>query len=215
MGTLVLWDVDETLVDSRSYGVELDKEAFPRLFGRFVTRRVPTAGRTARAIYVDLLEAHGLDGADLVDDFAALVGEMAGERLVGGRALPGAVEAVAALGRHGGLVQSVLTGNLRAVAVAKLADVGLLGAMELRVGGFGDRHRDRGELARETVGGRGDVVLIGDTPLDIAAARACGARSVAVATGDHSVEELAGADVVLWDLTDTEALVRAVVEGRS
>jgi len=56
-------------------------------------------------------------------------------------------------------------------------------------------------------------VLVGDTPLDVAAAQATGARAVAVATGGTKADELAesGADVVLPDLTDTAAVVSAIL----
>ena len=58
----------------------------------------------------------------------------------------------------------------------------------------------------------GDVVVIGDTPLDVACAAASGARSVAVATGGFDVDELrkAGADVVLQDFSDTREVLRAL-----
>ena len=57
-----------------------------------------------------------------------------------------------------------------------------------------------------------DAIVIGDTPLDVACAQASGARSIAVATGSHSVEELraAGADVVFEDFSDTDAVVHAL-----
>ena len=59
-----------------------------------------------------------------------------------------------------------------------------------------------------------DAIVIGDTPLDVGVRRAGGARSLAVATGSHSVEELraAGADVVLKDLSDTDEVVRIVCD---
>jgi phosphoglycolate phosphatase-like HAD superfamily hydrolase len=57
-----------------------------------------------------------------------------------------------------------------------------------------------------------DAIVIGDTPLDVACAQASGARSIAVATGSHSVEQLrgAGADVVFENFRDTEAVLRAL-----
>jgi phosphoglycolate phosphatase-like HAD superfamily hydrolase len=71
-------------------------------------------------------------------------------------------------------------------------------------------------------GGR-TTVLIGDTPLDVRAALATGARAIAVATGQFSAADLAaaadgtspGAVVVLTDPTDTDAVVAAVLDGRA
>ena len=57
------------------------------------------------------------------------------------------------------------------------------------------------------------TVLVGDTPLDVEAARVAGARAVAVASGEFSVADLAasGADAVLPDLTDTAAVLAAIL----
>jgi beta-phosphoglucomutase-like phosphatase (HAD superfamily) len=95
--------------------------------------------------------------------------------------------------------------------------------LDLSLGAFGDHHLVRADLvavARRRYADRygiqpSDVVLIGDTPLDIEAARLSGARVVAVATGRYSVAELraAGAARVLPDLRDTDALLAAVRAG--
>ena len=60
------------------------------------------------------------------------------------------------------------------------------------------------------------TVIIGDTPHDVTAGHEGGALVVAVATGRSSEAELreAGADLVLPDLTDTAAVLRAVAAGR-
>src|SRR6201999_3370557 len=108
------------------------------------------------------------------------------------------------------VVQSVLTGNIRPNAEAKLA---LLGGhrrlLDLDVGGYGsdDSRRPRlvGAAQRKGAGKDGGAfgpswaVLVGDTELDVAAARQGGALIIAVATGIRSQDELrqAGADVVL------------------
>ena len=94
----------------------------------------------------------------------------------------------------------LLTGNVRRGAELKLRAAGL--AFErFRVGAFGSDHADRPELpaiaqrrARETLGVElpGDrVIVIGDTPADIACGRGIGARAIAVATGHYGVDELA------------------------
>jgi phosphoglycolate phosphatase-like HAD superfamily hydrolase len=121
------------------------------------------------------------------------------------------------------VVQSVLTGNLRPLAEVKLGALGLDEYLDLDVGAYGDTHEVRAELvwvARDRAGAayhaRFDgpaTVLIGDTPLDVQAARATGARAVAVATGGTSAAELAaaGAHAVLPDLTDTVAVLAAIL----
>jgi phosphoglycolate phosphatase-like HAD superfamily hydrolase len=141
-----------------------------------------------------------------------------------GHALPGAeaaLKAVALLG-PGSAVQSALTGNVRPIAEAKLAAFGLDGYLDLGVGAYGEEHEVRAELvglARSRASaaygrefGGPATVLVGDTPLDVAAAAGTGARSVAVATGGSTVAELAaaGADAVLPDLTDTAAVLTAL-----
>jgi phosphoglycolate phosphatase len=121
------------------------------------------------------------------------------------------------------VVQSVLTGNVRRLAEIKLGAVGLDANLDLETGAYGDSHEIRSELVHLARGnaarkyGRGfagtATVLVGDTPLDVAAARATGARAVAVATGGTSAGKLAeaGADAVLPDLTDTAAVLSAIL----
>jgi phosphoglycolate phosphatase len=157
-----------------------------------------------------------------------------------GRALPGAAEALAAIGASAasaasaagapglgdGVHQSVLTGNIRPVAEVKLAALGLRDPLDLCIGAYGDDHEVRAELVHvarrraAAVHGRspsdfdgGATVLIGDTPLDIEAALATGARAVGVATGSYNESDLAaaGADVVLPDLTNTWAVLDALL----
>lgn len=122
--------------------------------------------------------------------------------------------------------QSVLTGNVRQLAEVKLAALGLRDPLDLCIGAYGDDHEVRAELVHvarrraEAVHGRvpGDfagesTVVVGDTPLDIEAALATGARAVGVATGAYPATALtaAGAHVVLNDLTDTDKVMRALL----
>jgi phosphoglycolate phosphatase-like HAD superfamily hydrolase len=99
---------------------------------------------------------------------------------------------------------------------------GLRDHLDLDAGAYGEDHEARAELvpvardaARRTYGldfPGPATVLIGDTPLDVEAALASGARAVGVATGGYSAGQLAsaGADVVLPDLTDTGCVLAAV-----
>jgi phosphoglycolate phosphatase len=142
------------------------------------------------------------------------------------KALPGAHAALSALAAVPGVVQSVLTGNVRQVAEAKLTPLGLSEQLDLDVGAYGNEHEIRAELvplatSRAAAAYGGDfggaaTILVGDTPLDVAAALATGARAVAVATGQFTMGELeaSGAGAVLADLTGTADLVTAVLGDR-
>ncbi|MGF1428728.1 HAD family hydrolase [Kitasatospora sp. LaBMicrA B282] len=225
---LVLWDIDHTLVDIGTVGRRSYAVAFQRATGRPLTESWQFAGRTEPAAAAEVLRLHGFDPGDgLLTAFLELVvAELTGraaELAAEGRVLPGAAAALAALGDRPGVRQSVLTGNLHPLAVLKLDALGLSDRLDLRLGAFGDDAVERTELpahafdrAERVLGHRfrgGDTVIIGDTPRDVATALAVGARSVAVATGLSPAAELAaaGAHVVLPDLADTEAVLRAVL----
>jgi phosphoglycolate phosphatase-like HAD superfamily hydrolase len=121
------------------------------------------------------------------------------------------------------VVQSVLTGNVRAMAEMKLSALALDAHLDLEIGAYGESHEVRAELvhlARDNAARRYGTdfsgpatVLVGDTPLDVAAALETGARVVAVATGGTTAARLAasGAHAVLPDLTDTEAVLAAIL----
>jgi phosphoglycolate phosphatase len=226
-GLLVLWDVDYTLVNANGLGTHLYEIVFKHTFGRDLPGVAPKAGRTDRAIILDTLALAGVPEPHRhVDDFlAALARQVAHGGTAGGRvrAMAGASAAIAALAAAG-LRQSVLTGNIRPLAALKLGAAGLHDHLDLAVGAYGDEHEVRAELvpvARLAAGraygadftGR-STVLVGDTPLDVEAALATGARAVAVATGSYSAAQLAaaGAHVVLPDLTDPARVLAAVTE---
>jgi phosphoglycolate phosphatase-like HAD superfamily hydrolase len=191
---------------------------------------ISTAGRTDPDIALEFLARHGVaDGESRLDAFhAALVAALAtrAEQMrERGRALPGVERALETVRRQPGVAQSLLTGNVEANAVLKLASVGLDGYVDFEIGAYGSDHRDRGrlvEVARAKAMAKfgveldpSAVVVIGDTPLDVAAARAGGARVIAVATGHYDLEALAATapDAVFEDLTDTEAVVAAILGG--
>jgi phosphoglycolate phosphatase-like HAD superfamily hydrolase len=237
-GQLVLWDIDYTLINAGGLSRDLYGVVFAELFGRELPRVAPMAGRTDRAIIMDTLRGAGIaEPGRHVDAFIRGLTEQAprfGERVrAGGQVLPGAAEALAAIaalaaadGRQGRgpVVQSVLTGNIRPLAEVKLGALGLARHLDLDAGAYGDAHEERAELVllarraaaaacRADFGGEATVV-IGDTPLDVAAALACGARAVAVATGGFTAGQLAaaGPHALLPDLTDTEQVLAAVLD---
>lgn len=223
---LVLWDVDYTLVNADGLGTRMYQVVFREMFGRDLPAVAPKAGRTDRAILLDTLALAGIDEPRAhVDDFLAALARQsaAGDcvALPGVRAMPGAAAAIAALAGPGAR-QSVLTGNVRPLAELKLGLAGLGEHLDLDVGAYGDVHEVRAELvavarqaARSAYGtdfAGMSTVLVGDTPMDVAAALATGARAVGVATGTFSTAEIAaaGAHVVLPDLTDASLVVSAV-----
>ena len=240
MRPLVLWDVDGTLVDADGLGTRMYEVVFRSMFGRELLAVAPKAGRTDRAIIADTLVLAGVpEAAGWVDPFLAALSEhvvsLDGEAGAVVRALPGAAAALAAL--DGRAYQSVLTGNVRPLAELKLRAAGLGPPLDFDAGAYGDAHEVRAELvgvarraARAIHGpdfngpdfnGPGfdgpdfdgaATVLVGDTPLDVAAALATGARAVGVATGSYSPADLtaAGAHVVLPDLRDTDRVLAAI-----
>ena len=219
---LVLWDVDYTLVAADGLGTRFYEVVFREMFGRELTAVAPKAGRTDRAIVGDTLALAGVP-VSAVDPFLAALARVAADDAVPGpvRPLPGAAAAIAALAAAG-VRQSVLTGNIRPLAALKLDRAGLRDHLDLAAGAYGDTHEVRAELVTAARAAAAGVygtdfsgprtVLVGDTPLDVEAALATGARVVAVATGSYRAAELAGAgaEVVLPDLTDTARLVAAV-----
>jgi phosphoglycolate phosphatase-like HAD superfamily hydrolase len=231
---LVLWDVDGTLVQYGRIGRQAFADAFLLFEGRVASGldelMISTAGRTDPDIALEFLARHGVaDGESRLDAFhAALVAALAtrAEQMrERGQALPGVERALETVRRQPGVAQSLLTGNVEANAVLKLASVGLDGYVDFEIGAYGSDHRDRGrlvEVARAKAMAKfgveldpSAVVVIGDTPLDVAAARAGGARVIAVATGHYDLEALAATapDAVFEDLTDTEAVVAAILGG--
>ncbi len=123
------------------------------------------------------------------------------------RAAPDAALALERLARAG-VTLALLTGNLEPIARAKMAHVGLAGFFPAGEGAFGSDHERRDELvpvaiARARAASRcaEPAVVVGDTPRDVACARAGGARCVAVTTGPHPAAELADADAVVSDLS--------------
>jgi phosphoglycolate phosphatase len=222
---LVLWDIDGTLLNAGGVGRDLYDVVFLQLFGRSLSAYAPMAGRTDRAIILETLTLAGVDEPRrYVDPFIAGLGEhaplMRSAMVSRGQVLPGAAAALALVCGHAH--QSVLTGNIRPLAEAKLTALGLRDGLDLCIGAYGDDHEDRTQLvevARRRAGavhGRASsafagtsTVVIGDTPLDVAAALSAGARAVGVATGSYSAADLtaAGAHAVLPNLSDTSLVL--------
>ncbi|GGM38637.1 haloacid dehalogenase [Longimycelium tulufanense] len=225
---LVLWDIDLTLVSALGIGVDWYGHALREVAGVELVHLPVFAGRTERAITTQLLEQHGLEATDeTIEAMFAAMTAVADEQWhllpKGGHALPGAAAALAALAEQAGVLQSLVTGNLPALAYYKLTAFELNQHIDFEIGGYGSLSVHRPDLVAAAVAsaqrkhGNGyppeSVVVLGDTPHDVDAALAHGATAIGVASGHSSVEELraAGAHAVLPDLADTNAVVRAVL----
>ena len=227
---LILWDVDGTLLHSKGASVRAYLRALRAVYqlnGELA--RVTMHGKTDGQIALELLAHHdhteeqALERLDRFREAYAAELELARAELAADMVvLPGVREVLERL-RALGVRQSLLTGNFEAAARVKLGCAGLDGYVDFEIGAFGSDHRDRDclvpiaieKLARlhGVVLAPEEVVVIGDTPRDIACARAGGARAVAVATGHSGSDDLArhAPDALLPDLRDAEAAVAALL----
>jgi phosphoglycolate phosphatase-like HAD superfamily hydrolase len=226
--TLVLWDIDHTLIELTGLSKEIYASAFAEITGRRLDHLAPMAGRTDLAITAETLRLHGLTpsnerlrafGDALASGFAAREHEIRDR----GRVLPGAQLALTGLAARTGVVQSVLTGNMVEIAIAKLRAFGLDSFVDFEAGAYGFDHSDRPPLvamARERAArkygvtfDRASTVLVGDTVHDVEAGHQGGARVIAVATGssDQQMLRAAGAEIVLADLCQTAEVIQAIL----
>jgi phosphoglycolate phosphatase len=224
---LVLWDIDHTLINNRGVNKQTYALAFELLTGRHAEHAARTEGRTEPEIMRNMLLAHGIDPTpDYVSRLPAVLESAtlstASKLRERGCELPGARKALIELQRFPEIVQSVLTGNIKSNAITKLSVFGLEMLVDFEVGGYGSDNDVRANLVgvaqrRATVKygvrfHKSNTILIGDTPRDVQAGRSGGAHVIAVASGADGEDALRaeGADIVLPDLTNTDAVVRAV-----
>lgn len=217
---VILFDIDGTLISTGGAGRAALEAALPTAFGLPAEfPNISLGGRTDRAIARDVLLHFGLDDtAENWNRYQRAYLEHLPECLhkLRGRVLPGMAEAVAEIGRRGNALVGLLTGNVVAGAQCKLGFFGLWEYFPF--GGFGDRHVDRADVAREALAAAerhgqqtlspDEVWVVGDTPLDVACARAIGAKAVAVATGGVDRAALAAAkpDLLLDDFSQWREL---------
>ncbi|HEY7499496.1 MAG TPA: HAD family hydrolase [Vicinamibacterales bacterium] len=225
MPKLVLFDIDGTLVLTGGAGLRAMNRACEEIVGRAdALAGIPVAGRTDWIILHDTLARIGRDlDRDLFDRLRErYVGHLREEIAQPGRgfngALPGVPDLLEALDSRHDVFLGLLTGNFELGARVKLERFDLW--RFFRCGAFGDDAADRNALVPVAMqraaacGGpavpASDVIVVGDTPHDVACARAVGATPVAVATGTFSADELraCGAAVVFDTLRDTEDVLR-------
>jgi len=223
---IILWDIDNTLLYTGGAGSLGMTRAFRDLYGiDDAFGGVEFSGRTDTAIYRACARAHGIAEHALASEqqrFAeAYIPHLdrALAEVPGGHLMPGITGVLSALDQRDDVVLGLGTGNFRRGGELKLRRFGIDRYFPACVGGFGEDAESRDEVIRIGIerlrnGGHADprIVIIGDTPHDVAAARANGAFALAVATGRDSVAELlaCGANAALDDLSDIERVVNLI-----
>ncbi|MPZ17743.1 MAG: HAD hydrolase-like protein [Luteitalea sp.] len=216
---LLLFDIDGTLIATGGAGLRAMTRALQTVCEvPDQINRVALAGRTDSIILRDVLSstARRLDAvllARIRDTYRTFLRDELSASDGAPGVLPGVPSLLAALGTRDDVTLGLLTGNFPEAAEIKLRFYDLW--RYFGWGAFGDDAYDRNELLpvaleryrrRTSTSIEPDAVLIiGDTPRDVACARAGGARCISVATGIYSADDLraCGADVVLDDLSDT------------
>jgi phosphoglycolate phosphatase-like HAD superfamily hydrolase len=224
---LIFFDIDATLITTGGVGIKAMVDAGRELFGpSFVVDGIPFAGRLDPLILADMLVKNGVE---VCDEHMLAMRKTYGRHLPRhlaagtGRSLPGVLDLISRLHGRDGVVLGLLTGNFEETGLLKLRACGVpTERFTLNVWGDESPHRPparnhlpgvglgryRERYARSIEPGR--VVIIGDTPHDIACAKAHGCRSLGVATGSSSIADLqaAGADHTVGDLAETDLIER-------
>ncbi|MCA9236228.1 MAG: HAD family hydrolase [Planctomycetales bacterium] len=224
----VLFDIDGTLIQTGGAGQLGFARAFADQFGvAKLSGEVSFAGRSDRAIALDLMRAHDVPQTDenwqrfqeaYLGNLPAALAELPGT------VLPGIPAFIAALQQRSDVAIGLLTGNLRRGAEAKLTHYELWDHFPF--GGFGDLATDRNEIAATALAAANDhaaacngrsgplreAMVIGDTVHDVRCGKSIGAYTVAVPTGQTSAETLSAEapDVLLDDLSDCTPLLERI-----
>jgi phosphoglycolate phosphatase-like HAD superfamily hydrolase len=218
---LLLFDIDGTLIHSGGAGVHALISAFRERFGIFDDLAgIEIAGMTDSGIVTSILKKHNIPATPenvsaFLDSYVHFLSLELPRRQ--GKLLPGVLELLEKLKSRPHLVLALLTGNVSRGAQLKLEHYGVWHFFEF--GAFADDHQDRNRLgpfararAKEKHGREfsvSQIDVMGDTPRDIACGKAIGARTIAVATGKWSREQLAKhqPDFLIDDLLDVDGII--------
>jgi phosphoglycolate phosphatase len=225
---LILFDIDGTLIWPDGAGRMAMYRALSEVYGTTgPTDSLPMAGKTDWQIISELLSYTGISQSHienmLPECFKAIARHMAQttqERQM--RICPGVPALLRRLSGHPEAMLGLLTGNVAAAAPIKLRAAGL-DPVIFCVGAYGNDRQDRSHLPTLAIArahaltdhifkGK-DVVIVGDTPADVTCGRHLGVTAIGVATGSYVPGSLvaAGADCAFPDLTDTDAVTKAIL----
>jgi phosphoglycolate phosphatase len=227
---LVLFDIDGTLLSSEGMGRASMQRALDEVFGSPGNPSYRYDGKTDRQIVREVMRMEGHSDEHIDSRMEKLMelyldglraGAKSGKFNV--KPLAGVPEILDALEARDDVVLGLLTGNIAPGARIKLSAAGL-DPDRFRVNAFGSDHESRPELpgiaqrrASEVLGLSiaGDrLVVIGDTPADIACGRSLGARSIGVASGHYTVDQLEAHNpyAALPSLADTQQALEAIMD---
>jgi phosphoglycolate phosphatase len=227
LARLFLFDIDNTLLNSGGAGARAMTLAFEELFGvADAFAGIEYTGRSDIAIFRDAALAHGLDVdgrfPELLARFRDAYFRVLPQTLrqTTGRVMPGMPEVLTALQATPGAQVGLATGNFSLSARLKLEYYGL--DRFFQTGGFGEDSDERPEIVARAIDrltalagdpGPHHTFVIGDTPLDVAAALANGVVPVGVATGTFSLQALkdAGAALAFPDFSPWQDVVAALL----
>jgi phosphoglycolate phosphatase-like HAD superfamily hydrolase len=221
---LLLFDIDGTLLASGGAGERALRQAVLERFGvDDDLKTIEIAGRTDSGIARQVLKKYGKP--ETPEEIAAFLDTYLHHLAlylpqIQGRLLPGIIPLLDALKNRTDVVLALLTGNVERGAKLKLSHYGVWHYFEF--GAYADDHYDRNELghfARQRAKAKHglefpseQIYVLGDTPHDIACARAIGAKAIAIATGGSSRERLAehSPDFLFDDLSDLPSVFAAI-----
>jgi len=221
---LLLFDIDGTLLSTGGAGVRALKLVIEKRYGvQDDLHDVEIAGRTDSGIAASILKKYGVNEADenvsdFLDEYVRFLGQTVST--TDGKILPGMSEILNQMKAKPDRVLGLLTGNIKRGAELKLRHYGLWDLFEF--GAFSDDHHDRNQLggfararAQEKHGHdfhAAQIDVIGDTGHDVACGKAFGARTVAIATGSWSREQLAAhkPDFLFDDLANVGEVMRVL-----
>jgi phosphoglycolate phosphatase len=204
MVRLVLFDIDGTLIRTGGAGLKAFERTFAEVFAMpEATKTLQFAGRTDTSLVRECFRLHGIEPHDehlrrFFEYYPSVLAELLGT--LPGAVLPGVERFMEELfATQNRPIVGLLTGNIRRGAELKLRHFNLWEKFE--TGAFADDSEDRDciaatarkraeEIARSSLHGD-EIVVIGDTPLDVKCAQSIGAKCLAVATGIHSRGQLA------------------------
>lgn len=222
---LVLFDVDHTLMIDNGAHWNAYKDAFKKVYDIILPDDFPSwYGYTDLQIIYSLMDMYKLprDESKALEIMQEMVESFLKQDLSGSKLLVGVQDVLIELKNHDDVIIGLVTGNIEAIACAKLKHLRIDEYFAL--GGFGGVSAIRHELVLEAIKkaeekfgkiDKRDVFVVGDTTMDIAAARNSGTRIISVCTGHEPIDLLKSRnpDYIFKDLSNIKRFIEVIQHG--